>query len=102
MTDETQAQRSLRCGAEFPFDGDRPEIDLAHRVARGIFYDLSDRYGIKQELRQISLDVAITLVDDVADIVREAFKQSPQFPTVPIDPATGWPVGAGPMKPENE
>lgn len=75
MPGETQAQRSLRYGTEYPFDGGRDEIDIAHKVARAILYDLNDRRGIKHQLRQIDPDVAITLVDDLADIVREAFNR---------------------------
>ncbi len=68
----TVAARCVDLGSEYPYDGRRPERDWAHKAARGILYDLTDRGGIKHELREIDPDTRVDIVDALADIIREA------------------------------
>jgi hypothetical protein len=68
----TDAERACDKGAEYPYDGHRPEQDWAHKAARGVLYDLSDRGGIKHVLRDVEYDVRIDIVDSLAAIIREA------------------------------
>lgn len=78
----TDAQRALARGADFPYDGGEafwhrsesppPAIDWAHRAARGVLADLTDRRGIKHELDDIDYDVREELTQSLAAIIREA------------------------------
>jgi hypothetical protein len=72
MSDETKTARDLRVGTEYPYDGNRPEIDWAHKAARGILYDLSDRRGIKHEIGAVDQEIKIEITDSMADAIREA------------------------------
>lgn len=76
MTKETRQQRDLRCGTQWPYDGNRPEADWAHKAARGVCYDLSCRRGIRHVLEAIDDHVAVEIVDAIAAIIREAASQA--------------------------
>jgi hypothetical protein len=79
-----QALANIEGGCSFPFDRpdrwrvDDPDepvplaVDWAHKAARGILYDLSDRRGIRQELEQISQDDRVQIVSAMAEIIRAA------------------------------
>ena len=79
----TPAQRALAHGADFPYDGGEefwtkidvpppPAVDWAHRAARGVLADLTDRQGVKHELSAVDYDVREELTDSIAAIIREA------------------------------
>lgn len=76
MTDD--AKRRIEHGAKYPYDGERPEQDWAHRAARGIAADLCDRRGIKWEMGKVDDDsesdysVRCDIVDSHAAIIRAA------------------------------
>lgn len=76
------AKRALTRGDEFPYDDadymadktpkpTKPK-DWAHRAARGVLADLTDRRGVRHELEAIDDDVRVELVASLADIIREA------------------------------
>jgi hypothetical protein len=69
---ETRQDRDLRCGADFPYDGPRPEQDWAHRASRAICYDLCDRGGIKHEMALVDSEIRPEIVDAIAAIIRRA------------------------------
>jgi hypothetical protein len=79
----TDAQSALERGDKFPYDGgadfwhDRnaappPATDWAHRAARGVLADLSDRQGIKHELYNVDYSVREELTAAIAAVIREA------------------------------
>jgi hypothetical protein len=79
----TPAQRALAHGADFPYDGGGefwtkidvpppPAVDWAHRAARGVLADLSDRQGIKHELYNVDYSVREELTAAIAAVIREA------------------------------
>lgn len=79
----TEAQRSLRHGAKFPYDasdkwwlssGGRPPRtrDWAHRAARGILADLRDRRAIKRGFENVDEGTRKEIVDSLSEIIREA------------------------------
>ena len=86
MARSAAAVVALESGSEFPFDAPDawwhredepvppPAKDWAHRAARGVLYNLSDRRGIKQGLQVLSIDedTRIEIVDALAAIIREA------------------------------
>lgn len=54
-------------------DGYEPtDGDWAVKAARGILYNLSDRRGIKHELKTVDHDVRVEMVQTIADIIRTA------------------------------
>jgi hypothetical protein len=76
-------ERTLEHGDKFPFDasdhwrssdGKKPPKpkDWAHRAARGIIADLSDRRDIKRGFEEIDEDVRKEIVATLADIIRAA------------------------------
>lgn len=80
MSDPTH---SLRRGDRFPYDasdrwrnGDTenppPPTDWAHRAARGVIADLTDRGGIKWGFEDIDEDVRAEIVATLATIIRAA------------------------------
>jgi hypothetical protein len=83
------ASRALIEGDEFPYDaadrwwcthadvvGRPPKpSDFAHRAARGIIANLRDRRGVKNGFDRIDEDMRIDMVNDAAEIIREAIRQ---------------------------
>ena len=67
-----RSERDLKMGTEYPYDGERPEVDWAHRAARGIARDLCDRGGIKHEMGRVDEAVRRDIVDAHAAIIRRA------------------------------
>lgn len=82
----SDARFSLDQGDRFPYDGGAafwngeapvPSAkDWAHRAARGILADLSDRRGIKHELEAVEHDVRADLAESLAEIIRTAYEAS--------------------------
>lgn len=76
------AQLALERGDKFPYDGGEafwqqsdvppPPSDWAHRAARGVLADLTDRRGVKRELENVDYDVREELTQALAAIIREA------------------------------
>jgi hypothetical protein len=64
----TQASRTYERGNAYPYHGQPPKNKF-EAIALGIIADLSDRRGIKSELRQVDEDVRKTLVKDLAEII---------------------------------
>lgn len=81
----TDAERACDKGVDYPYDGHRPEKDWAHKAARGVLYDLSDRGGIKHGLRDVDREVREDIVDALADIIREADRRRGDLPCVLTD-----------------
>ena len=48
----------------------KPATDWAHRAARGVLANLSDRRGVRQALEGIDGDIKKELTDSIADIIR--------------------------------
>jgi len=69
MSDD--AKFSIKMGMEYPYN-EREPIDNYELAALGILANLNDRRGIKQELRNVDLDVREEIVTSLADIIREA------------------------------
>lgn len=78
---------ALTMGDEYPYDApddwwrnssDRevlsgpPPKDWAHRAARGIYADLLDRRGIKQQLQDVDEEVRAECIESAASIIRQA------------------------------
>lgn len=61
----------LKHGNEYPYH-DRPATDWAERAALGVLADLTDRRGIKHELRNIDADIRVEIVESLAAIIRAA------------------------------
>lgn len=88
MSDQSAAELSLELGAMYPYDApddwkedDKdsqppPAKDWAHRAARGILSDLTDRRGIKHGFNNIDEDVRVELVGSLAAIIRQAAEES--------------------------
>lgn len=83
----TSAKHSLEIGDKYPYDASDqwsidypaapppPPIDYAHRAARGIIADLTDRRSIKWGFKEIDEDVRAEIVASLAEIIREAVRQ---------------------------
>lgn len=76
-----EAKHCLKCGEEYPYDNfdqedkrPRKSKDWAHKAARGILWDLSDRGGIKHGFSGVDEEIRIEIIDKMADIIREAEK----------------------------
>jgi hypothetical protein len=67
----SDAKWTLNHGNEFPFHG-KPATDWAERAALGVLADLTDRSGVKHELRNCDDDVRAEIVESLAAIIREA------------------------------
>lgn len=77
-------EKSLRHGNRFPYDASDewwesdaynppPEpTDWAHRAARGVLADLTDRRAIKNGFVEIDEDVRKEMVENMAEIIRQA------------------------------
>jgi hypothetical protein len=65
----SDAQWWLDHGNEFPFH-EKPATDWAERAALGVLADLTDRRGIKHELRNCDDDVKAEIVESLAAIIR--------------------------------
>jgi hypothetical protein len=65
------ARHRLEIGEEYPFDQATPSKGWAHKAARGIIADLSDRRGIKHAFNtnEIDEDVRIELVESLTAII---------------------------------
>ena len=83
---KTRAQHSIARGSKYPYDAtdqwkaeeamETPPPtadDDAHRAARGIIADLTDRAVIKYGFNGVDETVRIQIVSDIADIIREVF-----------------------------
>lgn len=69
MSDE--AKFSLKLGKDFPFHG-KPPSDKYEEAVLGILADLCDRRGVKQELINCDNDIKETIINSLANILREA------------------------------
>lgn len=81
------AKHSLDMGANFPYDASDawwnsddtrmppPAKDWAHRAARGVMADLKDRRGIKHELEAVDEATRKELIEALAAIIREAYRE---------------------------
>ena len=84
----SDAKFSLKQGANYPYDASdswwrssthrKPPkaTDWAHAAARGVLADLTDRRGIKQEFGNVGEEVRKEMIESLAEIIREAHKQS--------------------------
>jgi len=73
---------ALEMGDKYPYDGTddfwngkedaTPPADWAHRAARGVIADLTDRRKIKNGFDGIDEDVRIEIVATLATIIRAA------------------------------
>lgn len=73
---------ALDMGDKFPYDGGEefwdgavappPPTDWAHRAARGVLSNLTDRSGVQDELKSLDHDVRAELVSTIAAIIRAA------------------------------
>lgn len=76
-----QAKAKLEHGAQYPYDrpdnGTEPraEEDWAHRAARGILADLTDRRGVGQELKVCDGEIRMDIIDKAAWIIRAASEE---------------------------
>lgn len=83
-----EARQALHSGENWPFDATDEWIELysasrlppeakdyAHRAARGIIANLQDRRGVKNGFDRIDEDMRIDIVEDMAEIIREAVRQ---------------------------
>lgn len=70
MTETEKAKHSIELGTKYPYDGNVPLKDWAHKAARGILADLSDRRGIKNELADVDMDVCIEMIESISEIIR--------------------------------
>lgn len=66
----------LKFGHKYPYDGNRPQSDWAHRAARGIIANLEGRRGIKNELNGIDKEIKVEIIDEIAEIIRVAEAES--------------------------
>lgn len=73
------ARFSYEHGQEFPYDRPdedyehaRPAEDWAHKAARGVLADLTDRRGVKNGFSRVDEDTRIEIVDQMAEIIRIA------------------------------
>lgn len=77
------AKQLLSFGDKFPYDApdiwreqSKPEPipaeDWAHRAARGVLADLTDRRGIKNGFDDVDEDVRKEIVNSLSSIIREA------------------------------
>lgn len=77
------ARHSIEMGERFPYDGgeafwnDRrptppPAKDWAHKAARGVLANLSDRAGIKHAVEDVDHEVRAELTESLAGIIRLA------------------------------
>lgn len=69
----TPAERNLKNGQEYPYDGSRPAVDWAHRAARGIIADFEDRRGIQNGFYDIDEELKIEIVDVMSETIRAAY-----------------------------
>lgn len=67
----TDAQWTLDHGNEFPFHG-KPAADKYEKAVLGILADLTDRRGVKHELRGCDDDIKEEIVESLAAILRVA------------------------------
>ena len=80
----TNAQISLKFSDDYPYEIDEdtnPGADLkptdwAHRGARGVLSDLSDRRGIKWELEKVDMDTRKDIVAALTEIIRLAHSEA--------------------------
>lgn len=72
LTDREMADRNLKHGEDFPYDGEGAAKDWAHAAARGVLADLLDRRGIKWEFEKVDADVRVDIVMAIAAIIRAA------------------------------
>lgn len=80
----TDAQIALKFSDDYPYEIDEdanPGADLkptdwAHRAARGVLSDLSDRRGIKWELQKVDMDTRKDIVAALAEIIRLAHSEA--------------------------
>lgn len=82
------AQISLTQGDLFPYEltpGDNlTPPDWAHRAARGVMADLTDRRGIKWELKHVHTDDRKDIVAAIAAIIRLAHSEANSFIARPV------------------
>lgn len=79
MTDKEAAQTNLNGADEFPYDCEfTGKVDWAHRAARGVLYNLSDRRGVGGGLAAIRGDIetANEMTQSLAAIIRESANES--------------------------
>lgn len=76
----SDAQISLKSSDEHPYElnpgDDHTPPDWAHRAARGVMADLTDRCGIKHALQHVRIDDRKDMVSALAEIIRQAHADS--------------------------
>jgi hypothetical protein len=84
MTKIEAAKRELVSGDKYPYDAPDdwyvdddshkkyPPVDWAHRAARAVINDLSDRRGIKNEFEEVDEDVRKDIIEALAEIIRQS------------------------------
>lgn len=77
------AASKLVAGDKYPYDapddwwrdGDSlppPPTDWAHRSARGVISDLTDRRDIKRGFENVDEDIRVEIIETIASIIRQA------------------------------
>ena len=87
------AEQHLHAGNQYPYDATDewqelysasrlppPPKDWAHAAARGVVHNLMDRRAIKHGFNRVDENVRISLIDDLADIIRQASQSRQDFP----------------------
>lgn len=78
MTNRLDALQALDRGERFPYEhlldpgNNAPAKDWAHKAARGVLADLTDRRGVKHALEAVDSETRKEIVDQLALIIREA------------------------------
>ena len=88
----TNAQISLKFSDDYPYEIDEdtnPGADLkptdwAHRAARGVLSDLSDRRGIKWELEKVDMYTRKDIVAALTEIIRLAHSEANATTQAPL------------------
>jgi hypothetical protein len=69
------ARIQLRLGEQFPYDNRSNCADPALKAALGVLWNLTGRRGIDAAFADIHLSVREIIVESLADIIREAYRQ---------------------------
>jgi hypothetical protein len=88
MPEFNRSKHDIERGADYPYDAPDawhksdsrealPEVDWAHKAARGIIHNLSDRRDIKRGFYGVDEDVRKEIVECMAAIIKEANAEAP-------------------------
>jgi len=73
MSEFDPVAHALKRGMEYPYDDTyKGDVDWAHKAARAILYDFSDRKGIKHALSDVDEEIRIEIVEAMASYIRRA------------------------------